>query len=147
MSPKTIVIAASKGGVGKSTLCAALGAHIASLGEQVNLVDADPQQSLGLWWERRTWPGNPMCIAAGKERDLAGMIREAQTTAKADWVIVDLPGSLVRSDPAMQEADLVVIPVRASMMDIEAVNPICELADEAGVPRVFVIKADRFHRV
>ena len=88
-----------------------------------------------------------MCIAAGKERDLAGMIREAQTTAKADWVIVDLPGSLVRSDPAMQEADLVVIPVRASMMDIEAVNPICELADEAGVPRVFVINADRFHRV
>lgn len=27
------------------------------------------------------------------------------------------------------------------MMDIEAVNPICELADEAGVPRVFVINA------
>jgi hypothetical protein len=41
----------------------------------------------------------------------------------------------------MQEADLVVIPVRASMMDIEAVNPICELTDEAGVPRVFVINA------
>ena len=47
MSPKTIVIAASKGGVGKSTLCAALGAHIASLGE-VNLVDADPAEPRAL---------------------------------------------------------------------------------------------------
>ena len=64
----------------------------------------DPQQSLGLWWEHRTWPDNPLCIAAGKERDLSAMIREAQAKAGTDWVIVDLPGSLVRSDPAMQEA-------------------------------------------
>jgi chromosome partitioning protein len=141
MGAKTIVIAASKGGSGKTTLAAALGAHIAGLGEQVNLVDADPQSSLGLWWERRDWPENPWCIAAGKERDLSGTIKEAKARANASWVIVDLPGSLVRSDPAIQEADLVVIPVRPSMMDIEAVNPICELADEARVPRVFVVNA------
>jgi chromosome partitioning protein len=139
MSAKTIVIAASKGGSGKTTLAAALGAHIADLGVQVNVVDADPQSSLTLWHERRDWPPNPRCIAAGDDRDLAGTINKAKQDAT--WVIVDLPGSLMRTDLAIQEADLVVVPVRPSMMDIEAVSPACQVADEAGVPRVFVINA------
>ena len=47
----------------------------------------------------------------------------------------------MRTDVAMSHADLVVIPVRPSMLDIEAVNPICELADEAKASRVFVVNA------
>jgi cellulose biosynthesis protein BcsQ len=39
----------------------------------------------------------------------------------------------MRTDLAIRDADLIVIPVRPSMMDIEAVSPVCELADEAGV--------------
>ena len=75
-----------------------------------------------------------------EDRDLGGTINGAKERA-ADWVIVDLPGSLMRTDLAIREGDLVVIPVRPSMLDIEAVNPICELADEANVPRVFVVNA------
>jgi chromosome partitioning protein len=67
-----------------------------------------------------------------------GMARSKRGT---DWVIVDLPGLLMRTDVAIRQADLIVIPVRASMLDLEAVNPICEVADEAGVPRVFVVNA------
>jgi chromosome partitioning protein len=74
-----------------------------------------------------------------RDRDLGSAINRAKATAK--WVIVDLPGSLMRTDMAIRDADLIVIPVRPSMMDIEAVSPICELADEAGVPRVFVVNA------
>jgi chromosome partitioning protein len=136
---RTIVIAASKGGSGKTTLSAALAAHAASTGEQVAVVDADPQQSFGLWHERRGWPQNPSCISAGEDRDLGSAIARAK--AKATCVIVDLPGSLMRTDMAIRDADLIVIPVRPSMMDIEAVSPICELADEADVPRVFVLNA------
>ena len=40
----------------------------------------------------------------------------------------------MRTDVAIAEGDLILIPVRPSMLDIEAVNPICELADEADVP-------------
>lgn len=137
---RTIVIAASKGGSGKTTIAAALAAHAAATGEQVAVVDADPQQSFGLWHERRGWPENPGCIyGAGDDLDLGSAIDRAKAMAK--WVIVDLPGSLMRTDMAIRDADLIVIPVRPSMMDIEAVSPICELADEAGVPRVFVVNA------
>jgi chromosome partitioning protein len=139
MSAKVILIAASKGGSGKTTLAAALGAHAASLGEKIYLVDADPQLSLGMWYERREWPPNPLYISAVEGRDLGRTIADAKR--EASWVIVDLPGSLMRTDLAISDADLVVIPVRPSMLDIEAVNPICELADEAKVPRAFVLNA------
>jgi len=136
---KTIVVAACKGGSGKTTLCAALAAHASSAGQRVSIVDADPQQSLGLWYERRGWPENPGCFSAADEHDLRGTIAKACT--EADWVIVDLPGSLMRTDIAIRHADLILIPVRASMLDLEAVNPICEVGDEAGVARVFVVNA------
>jgi chromosome partitioning protein len=103
------------------------------------LVDADPQLSLGMWHERRGFPTNPAYTSAIEDRDLGRTIEQARNGV--DWVIVDLPGSLMRTDVAIGHADLVVIPVRPSMLDIEAVNPICELADEAKVHRVFVLNA------
>ena len=139
MAAKVIVVAASKGGPGKTTLVAALGAYVANLGFHVELVDADPQQSLGLWWERRGWPSNPNCTDALHDRDLGRTI--SATKEKADYVIVDLPGSLMRTDVGIKLADLVVIPVRPSLLDLEAVNPVRELADEAGVPCAFVINS------
>ena len=44
---KTIVFAASKGGVGKTTLCAALAAYAgANTKKKVAVIDLDPQGSL-----------------------------------------------------------------------------------------------------
>ena len=40
---RTILVASSKGGVGKSTLATHLAAHAALAGERTVLVDADPQ--------------------------------------------------------------------------------------------------------
>ena len=38
-----------KGGSGKTTLCACLGAELTKCGHQVLLIDADPQGSLTAW--------------------------------------------------------------------------------------------------
>ena len=48
---KKITICATKGGVGKTTLTANLGAIIASRGHRVLLVDADPQPSLSSFYQ------------------------------------------------------------------------------------------------
>src|SRR5690606_21168744 len=44
-SMKTVLVASSKGGVGKTTIATNLAAHAALAGEATVLVDADPQQS------------------------------------------------------------------------------------------------------
>lgn len=46
MPAKTYGIVCTKGGVGKTTVCANLSAILADMGQRVLIVDADPQQSL-----------------------------------------------------------------------------------------------------
>ena len=46
MPAKTFGVICTKGGVGKTTVSANMGAILADMGQRVLLVDADPQQSL-----------------------------------------------------------------------------------------------------
>ena len=50
---KTILVASSKGGVGKTTVATHLAAQAALAGQRTVLVDADPQASSTRWAERR----------------------------------------------------------------------------------------------
>src|SRR5262245_6117432 len=66
----TIAVVNSKGGVGKTTLAAALSVHAAQeegVKRRVGIVDLDPQQSLAQWWQRRghpeNQPGSPTILA------------------------------------------------------------------------------------
>ena len=50
---KTVLVASSKGGVGKTTIATHLAAQAALDGHRTVLVDADPQHSSTRWAERR----------------------------------------------------------------------------------------------
>ena len=50
---KTILVASSKGGVGKTTIATHLAAQAALAGQRTVLVDADPQRSSTRWAEKR----------------------------------------------------------------------------------------------
>src|SRR3546814_12522839 len=50
---KTVLVASSKGGVGKTTIATHLAAQSALSGQHTVLVDADPQGSSTRWAERR----------------------------------------------------------------------------------------------
>jgi chromosome partitioning protein len=50
---KTILVASSKGGVGKTTVATHLAAQAALAGQRTVLVDVDPQASSTRWAERR----------------------------------------------------------------------------------------------
>ena len=51
---KTILVAGSKGGVGKTTVATHLAAHAALDGKRTVLADADPQGSSTRWAQRRS---------------------------------------------------------------------------------------------
>lgn len=123
-----ITIAQQKGGSGKTTLAVNLGVALTRAGHRVALLDTDPQGSLGRWFlTRRDRLGD-----AGMELSTAsawGVSYECEKLRKTnDFVIVDTPPK-VDADlrPALREADLVLIPVASSHVDLWATDGVLDL--------------------
>lgn len=134
---KVVVLAASKGGAGKTTLAAALAVRACKESEAVALIDLDPQQSLARWWELRGAGRHPELIS---DVEVASAGVETARGKGCDWVFIDTPpGFLSTIEPAIGVADLVLIPVRASALDVEAVAPVVELCRAQNVAFAFVI--------
>src|ERR1039458_3615298 len=104
----TVAVIGQKGGNGKTTVAIELATTAAAVGEDVAVIDLDPQASAAKWRDRRT-VDNPAVVSAQVSR-----LRQTLTAAKtngADLVVIDSPG---KSDSAAVEAarvaDLVLIP-------------------------------------
>lgn len=134
-----IALAASKGGVGKTTLTAALAVRAAQESGRVAIVDLDPQESLSSWWDRRGKVSNPHLF------ELGGATSEAIELLIAEgweWVFIDTPPAMLdKIEPAIIAADLVLIPTRASALDVEAVRIVEEMCVEHRKPFAFVLNA------
>ena len=125
---KVITVAQQKGGSGKTTVAANLAVAFARAGLSVALLDTDPQGSLGRWFMARRERGAP-----GMEFSTAsawGVSYECEKLKKlVDLVIVDTPPK-VDADlrPALREADLVLVPVASSHVDLWATEGVIDLA-------------------
>jgi chromosome partitioning protein len=129
MPGKVLTIAQQKGGSGKTTLAVNLAAECIRRGMTVALLDTDPQGSLGRWFMTR----RDRLGGAGLEFSTSsawGVSYECEKLKKSvDLVIVDTPPK-VDADlrPALREADLVLIPVAASHVDLWATDGVLDLA-------------------
>lgn len=136
MAGKILTIAQQKGGTGKTTLAAHLAVARVLAGKgSVAIVDLDPQGSLGEWYEAREnrlgadGTGLVFRTASGW-----GAKREAQALARDhDVVVIDNPPHADREGkPAIEAADLVVIPVQPTPVDLWATEATYALASAAG---------------
>ncbi|MFC3086465.1 ParA family partition ATPase [Tabrizicola soli] len=137
---KVVTVAQQKGGSGKTTLAVNLAVEFRRRGLRVALLDTDPQGSLGRWFmARRERLGE-----AGMDFSTAsawGVGYECEKLRKqADVVIVDTPPK-VDADlrPALREADLVLVPVAASMVDLWATDGVFDLIGREGRRAVIVL--------
>lgn len=129
MSGRVITIAQQKGGSGKTTLAANLAVAFARAGLEVALLDTDPQGSLGRWFMTRrdrlgeAGIGFSTASAWGVSYECEKLKRSAAI------VIVDTPPK-VDADlrPALREADLILVPVAASHVDLWATDGVLDLA-------------------
>ncbi len=126
---KVITIAQQKGGSGKTTLAVNLGVMLVRKGATVAFPDTDPQGSLGRWFMTRVDAGR----ADGMEFSTASAWGVGYEVGKlrdmADFVIIDTPPK-ADSDlrPALRAADLVIVPVASSHVDLWATDGVLDLA-------------------
>ena len=138
---KVITLAASKGGVGKTTLSTALAVRAAE-NEWVALLDLDPQESTSAWWERRKSANaklskNPQLYEADAATEAVELLIGEQ---QWDWVFIDTPPARIELiEPGIVVADFVLIPCRPSALDIEQIDIAVELCETHGKPFAFVL--------
>jgi chromosome partitioning protein len=134
---KTIALIAQKGGTGKTTLAVSLAVAATQAGKTVAIIDLDPQSSAGNWSERRQ-QDNPAVVSAHVPR-LAAIIATARQNG-TDLLFIDTPGKSEQAAlAAAKAADLVLIPCRPQIYDLESLTASKEIVDLAGGPSAFVV--------
>jgi cellulose biosynthesis protein BcsQ len=112
-----IVVANSKGGVGKSTLAVHLAAWLHEQGHRVILADCDMQHSSSEWL-REAAPEVQTVRLASPDPILDELLQIAR---EADYVVADGPGSNTETSRALRlRADLALVPCKASRLEVKA---------------------------
>lgn len=141
MAGTIITIAQQKGGAGKTTLAAHLALAWAAAGRRVGVIDIDPQASLSSWFrlrrERRGDKGADIDVAAITGwRVTAEVDRQSRTH---EIVLIDSPPhAATEARLAVRAANLVLVPVQPSPMDLWATKATLELARAERVPALVV---------
>ena len=132
-----ISICNTKGGVGKTTLTASLAVRAAKESKRVALVDLDPQGSLTAWIDRRGNPGSPTVM---RDVDTASEAIERLEQTGWDWVFIDTPPAFLQLlEDAIEVADLVIIPIKPSAIDVAASQEAVVMCREEDRPHLVVL--------
>lgn len=136
-----IVIANSKGGVGKSTLAVHLAAWLSHQGHRVTLADCDTQQSSSEWI-REARPEVKAVRLDNPDTILNELPVLAQDT---DFVVADGPGGHIETRRALLlRGDLAIVPCKASMLEVRALATATDVVRQAqdirgGPPEAIIV--------
>ncbi|KFN42684.1 ParA family protein [Arenimonas metalli] len=117
---RTILVASSKGGAGKTTVSTNLAAHFAVEGKATAILDADRQKSSTHWCEKRAALDTAVLPIDGSKRGWDKHIPEG-----VQRLVVDAPAGAMGEDLTafLDIADAVIVPVLPSIIDLEATVP------------------------
>ena len=133
-------MASGKGGSGKSTLACNLAIEACRCGLRVALVDADPQATAALWSERREHAKmSDESVSPDVARFDPAEVRNASAAAADyDLLVIDTAGRLSVANDALAMADLVLVPCRVTIADVEAAVWTLQLAAQVAMAAAVV---------
>ena len=136
---KTISIVSQKGGAGKTTLAIHLAVAASQAGMNTAVIDLDPQASSTKWADRRQ-TDLPVVISAHATR-LAHVLETARAEG-GELVLIDTaPHSDNAALEAARMADIVLIPCRPSILDLEAIANSLDIAKLAHKAATVILNA------
>ncbi len=133
---KTVALIAQKGGVGKTTVAVNLAVVV---GAKAALFDLDPQESAVIWSDRRK--AETPHVEFLTERRLPDGLRAAKQQGFNLAIIDTPPAAGPQAFTAAQAADLVLIPCRPSLVDLDAIRRTAQLIKSADITAYVVFNA------
>lgn len=140
---RTVTVANLKGGTSKSTTAAYLAHALTDDPSRTLVVDADPPASLVSWSEQGQWAvpviGLPVRDLHSRLPGIAG--------DRYDWTVIDTPPLDERAGivySALRCADVVVVPVAASTIELDRLWPVLDAVEQVAPlvqtpPQVLVV--------
>lgn len=133
---QTIAVISQKGGSGKTTLALHLAVAAAQAKRNTAIIDLDPQASAAKWADRRTGE-LPVVLSVHASR-LAHEMKRVKETGGELLFLDTAPHSDSAALEAAKASDLVIIPCRPAILDMEAITNTLDLVRTTKTP-VFVV--------
>lgn len=134
---RIITLAAQKGGSGKSILARMLAVAAEQDGKRCALLDTDPQRTVYKWGERREADTPVVDYCEPHQLDT---VLKALPKQGFDLVIIDTPGAHnVAVAPALLAADFVLVPVKPTLDDLDAILATAQMLKDRKKRFAFVL--------
>ena len=125
-----VAVISQKGGCGRTSLAISLAVAAQRAGRTAAIVDLDPQATACNWGDRRG-SDSPVIVSAQPAR-LPQVLKSAED-AGAHFVMIDTPPRAEQAAmSAAKAANLILIPCRAAVFDLDTVSTTLELIRHAG---------------
>ena len=129
--PKVISLMNPKGGAGKTTTTVNLAATFAQE-QKVAVADCDPQRSVLSWFGNKK---PAFTVQAAAVRQVAALPKNPRA-AQFGYIIIDTPAGMSAAEATMvaQLSDLVIVPAKCSLLDIEPAIALTKTLAKSGTP-------------